>query len=170
MNKSEIVRNYIEENKINDDFPTQTLARILMLEYPNLWSTLDVCRGCVKNVRGNNGSSKREKINSPEKTKFYRENRDPAIVGREYNLNPIKIGLDDFIFKHKKVLILSDIHLPFHNLDALKVAIQHGKNNNVDSVYLNGDILDNESLSRFLKDPKTVSFSEEREMFWEFIR
>jgi predicted phosphodiesterase len=170
MNKSEVVRQYIKDNKINDDFPSRTLARILMFEYPTLWANIDNCRATIKSIRGNNGNAMRNKVKDPEKLKLHRENRDPAKVGHEYNLNPIKIGFEDYIFKYKKPLILSDIHFPFHDLNALILAVQHGKDNNVDSVYLNGDILDNESLSRFLKDPKTVSFSEEREIFWQFIQ
>ena len=37
----------------------------------------------------------------------------------------------------KKILIMSDIHVPFHSMEALTAAIQFGKENNVDTVLLN---------------------------------
>ena len=166
MNKSEVIKKYILDNGLSEDIPTRTIARALYKIHPELWSSLETCRKGVAGIRGNRGE-KSKKLNTNKS--FHRQNRDPAIIGKEYNLNPIKIGFEDLKYKYKKPLILSDIHFPYHDLDVLLVAIEHGVKSGIDSIYLNGDILDCASISRFLRETSAPSFSEERDMFWSFI-
>jgi predicted phosphodiesterase len=168
MSKSEIIRQYIDKNKLSYDYPSRTIARDLYQMYPQLWNSLEAVRKSVLYVRGNIGEKKKV-IVSPELKKYFRESRDPSIVGKEYNLNPIKIGLPDIHYKYKKALILSDIHIPYHDLDVLMVAIEHGVKSGIDSIYLNGDILDCAAISRFLRESYAPTISEEREMFFEFV-
>lgn len=60
-----------------------------------------------------------------------------------------------------RVLILSDIHFPYHNAEALLLALKYGRLKDVDTVILNGDILDCYQISRFLHDTKKMSIKEE---------
>ena len=53
------------------------------------------------------------------------------------------------------MLIISDIHIPYHNADALKTALKYGKEKKVDAVLINGDFIDFAPLSYFTKDPYT---------------
>ncbi len=64
----------------------------------------------------------------------------------------------------KKILILSDIHFPYHNVKALKAAINKGVEEQVDCIVLNGDILDFYALSDFSKDPSKPRFRQEIEL------
>ena len=169
MKIREIIRKYISDNNLSEDVPNRTIARALYQLYPDMCPSLETLRKNVCAVRGNQGY-KKNKIKDPEKIKFFRENRDPAIVGREYNLNPIKIGFEDLKYKYRKALVLSDIHLPYHDMDVLTTAIEHGVKNGVDSIYLNGDILDCAAISRFLKDSHAPTISEERDMYWDFVQ
>jgi predicted phosphodiesterase len=70
----------------------------------------------------------------------------------------------------KKIGILSDIHFPYHDLQALTCAIQHLKNENIDCLYLNGDIQDFYSISRHEKDKDLRDFSREVEMNRDFLQ
>lgn len=169
MTKSDLARNYIIENKLSEDVPSRTIAKALHQLYPEYFSSIDQARLIVKHIRGNNGEKERRNITDPEKTKFFRENRTPEQVGRDFNMNPVRLNVEDYIYPYRKALILSDVHLPYHDLDALVASVEHGLKNNIDSIYLNGDILDCYQISRFVKDPNAMSFSDEREMFWEFI-
>ena len=64
-----------------------------------------------------------------------------------------------------QVLILSDIHVPFHDPDAILSAIAMGKEEGpISHVVVNGDLLDAYHLSSFEKDPKVRRFSEEVDM------
>lgn len=153
--------------KFNSDIPSRTIARTLVEKYPGLYKGIDHARTFVRIIRGNHGEVNR--INPVMDKSLFRENRNPEIVGKEYNLMPVKVGFPDYIFPLKHPLILSDVHLPFHDLKAVCVAIDKGAQMGVDSIYLNGDILDCYKISRFFKDGSMMTFNEEREMFWSFI-
>ena len=64
----------------------------------------------------------------------------------------------------KKILVLSDIHFPYHNSKALRAAIAYGIKEGVDCIILNGDILDFYGLSDFSKDPSKPKFRKEIEL------
>lgn len=59
------------------------------------------------------------------------------------------------------ILILADVHIPFHNLNALKTAIKYGHDNHVNTIILNGDLMDCYSISRFLKVPNKPKMQDE---------
>jgi predicted phosphodiesterase len=67
-----------------------------------------------------------------------------------------------------KVLILSDIHIPYHDEVAVAAAIAHGKKKKPDVVILNGDIGDFYGVSRHDKDPRR-SLSDELDAIRQFL-
>ena len=68
-----------------------------------------------------------------------------------------------------RLLILSDVHIPYHNVEAVTLALQYGKDRNANGIMLNGDILDFYGLSTFEKDPRKRRFSAELEMGRQFL-
>ena len=70
----------------------------------------------------------------------------------------------------KKIGILSDIHVPFHSVDAVVSAIKYLKINEIDSLFLNGDIFDMYSQSRHEKDPNLLDLPREIEMGRNFLQ
>jgi predicted phosphodiesterase len=52
------------------------------------------------------------------------------------------------------VLVMSDIHVPYHDERALEAAIEHGIKRKADIIVLNGDIIDCAALSRHEKSPE----------------
>jgi predicted phosphodiesterase len=66
--------------------------------------------------------------------------------------------------KARKVLILSDVHVPYHDETALQLAIDKGKEEGVDAVLLNGDFMDFYGVSRYATDPGQRNFADELEM------
>lgn len=71
----------------------------------------------------------------------------------------------------KRVGILSDVHLPYHNLEALEKAFDELKGviGKDDAILLNGDIIDCHRLSRWAKDPKKRDFKAEVDMLKQFF-
>lgn len=63
----------------------------------------------------------------------------------------------------KEILLFSDIHMPYHDEDALRAAIMKGVTDEVDCIILNGDTLDFHWLSSFDKDPSKPKVREELE-------
>ncbi len=67
-------------------------------------------------------------------------------------------------------LVLSDVHIPYHNIQAVEEALNYGIAKNIDSILLNGDIIDCFMLSKFNPDPTKRHLSEEIIAFQQFIR
>ena len=140
------------------DMPTLKLARILYKNENLSFPSLDAARSALRNLEGK----------SDKKAKAVKviENRP---------LNPYNLPASDetnytpFIIDAKKLFVLSDIHIPYHSIEALSSAIEWGKKMKPDAILLNGDCLDFFGLSRYAKDPKKRSFSSELESFKDFI-
>lgn len=64
---------------------------------------------------------------------------------------------------HKRMLIISDLHIPYHNIPAITSAIDYAISANVDCVLINGDLVDEHSMSKFLIDPRKRNLAEELE-------
>lgn len=64
----------------------------------------------------------------------------------------------------EKTLVISDLHIPYHNADAIKVALKHGMEEEVDNIIINGDFVDFYGISRFSKKPNKMIVIKEIEM------
>jgi predicted phosphodiesterase len=161
--KSDIARNL---RKKFPEMPTLKLARILFNDNKLLYKDVEDARSTLRYIEAKNGKKSRRK--SVVESEFYREEPRPY---NPYALpNTDETDYKPFIFPHHdKIGILSDIHLPYHNLDALSEALTYLKKNKVDAVLLNGDTLDCHQLSRFTKDPKKRDFKYELDSLKLFI-
>ena len=84
-------------------------------------------------------------------------------IGKEYT----SARLPDHL---KKIGILSDIHVPFHSLEALTCAIKYLREQQIDCLYLNGDTFDFYSISRHEKEKDLRDFPREIEMARNFLQ
>lgn len=66
--------------------------------------------------------------------------------------------------------ICSDIHLPYHDCMALTACFSEFKKRKVDGIYLNGDTLDFEKISRFGKIPDGRYLKDEVEVGLSFLK
>ncbi|NPV12740.1 MAG: hypothetical protein HPY57_13215 [Ignavibacteria bacterium] len=67
------------------------------------------------------------------------------------------------------ILVLSDIHIPYHSEQALEIAVNSGKRKKIDTVILNGDIIDCYAVSRWERDPDKRFLRDEIMLTREFI-
>lgn len=94
------------------------------------------------------------------------------------NKNPYHIPISDesqyepYVLPNEcqSILVLPDIHVPYHSIEALTAAIDYGKKMEADTILINGDFLDCYSISSFEKDPRKRRFSEELQMGKEILR
>jgi predicted phosphodiesterase len=105
---------------------------------------------------GGNGRSKIEKTPDRPKNPYNLPESDEAVF------EPYKL-------EAKRLLVLSDIHIPYHSVSALTAAFDYAKKEKPDAVLLNGDTLDFFQLSRFCKEPGKRSFAHELKAFKEFF-
>lgn len=139
--------------------PTLTLAKRLYREHPELWSNLETARAVLRRILG--ASGKRHRVKSADKSQF-RELRPagwkgviPEAIHELPGWEPLCINTAE------RTLILSDVHLPFHDAAALEAALDYGEKRKPTLILLNGDIADHFSLSQYIKDPKLRDFPAE---------
>jgi len=171
--KQQIGGKLVEETMAQfPNLPTLTLARKLFNNYPEVYTTMDAARSSVRYYRGTMGNDNRLK-------KGIRERPEPASFANAMGIpNPFHLPDSDelewepYVIPPSvtRLLVLSDIHIPYHNIEAVTLAMQYGKEQDVNGIMLNGDILDFYGLSSFEKDPRKRRFSDELEMGRQFLR
>jgi len=156
MTKSDLCRQYRDKYP---DMPTLKLARIIYKDNPLQFNNVDGARSLLRAIEGKFGKSG-VKITHPTDERP----KNP------YNLpKSDEIEWKPFVIKAKKLLVMSDIHIPFHSIEALTAVFDFAKKEKPDAILLNGDTLDFHGISRFVKDPKHRNFAEELNAFKEFI-
>jgi hypothetical protein len=135
------------------DTPSLTLARRLYGDNPERFPNLEAARCSIRYVRGASGKRNAKTATVP------REKQDPH--------NPLGLPLPEpldfrpFYLRKARALVIADLHIPYHDLQALTAALQAGKQAGCDTLLILGDLLDFYQLSRFLKDPRQRSVASE---------
>lgn len=153
----EIVKKYLK------DYPEMaklTLAKLIYKENSQAFSSVEHVRSSIRYYSGQMG--KKNRINADSKEFWDQKRGIPESFVEDWT---------PFIIPevYKKLLILSDIHVPYHDRDALFLAVHQGVQEGCDAVLLNGDIMDFYQMSRYEKDPRKRGFSDEIEAGREFI-
>lgn len=141
------------------DAPAMTLAKKAYREHPEYWKDVEACRSTVRKELGVMGQEHRR--TSTDKTHF----REPRKAGWTDVIPEALTQLDKWeayeIPGPHRTLILSDIHIPHHDPQALEIALDYGLKKNPTLVILNGDCMDHYALSDFEKDPRQRDFPAE---------
>jgi len=149
--KTDLARKYRDEHGM--EMPTLKLARIMFNENKLLFKDVDSARSALRHIEGKHGKGGRYKVThkAPERPK-----------------NPYSLPESDetvyepFVLSgYKRIALFSDIHVPYHSVSALTVALDFIKKEKPDCLILNGDTLDCHSLSKFVRDPRKRSFAQE---------
>lgn len=152
-----IVKEYCEKWKQLNNL---ALGRKIYQDHPQIFNDVDHARTMVRYYRGRKG--KDNKKNPSAKVEYTPQL--PHSYKEDYT--PYKIT-------NSKILILSDIHAPYHDVEALELAIKYGIDHGANCVLLNGDTLDFAGISRHEKDWRQRSVTEEFEVgrkLLEYIR
>ena len=161
MTTDELIRSELEKFP---EIPTMTLAKKLYKEHPALFKSLEACRCMIRYRRGNHGVQNRSGAKKNHSETF-RENGEagwkiPKSISKEKK--PFKLS-------NGKWLILSDVHIPYHDEDSLEIALQYGEDEGIDHILLNGDICDFFSISRWMKNPEERNLTQELQMTRQFL-
>ena len=121
-----------------------TLAKAIMKAHPKLFPSFDAARSSIRTARGAKGAKQRKQATDPKPLRF--------IESMPKSVNEVR---ETFRIEGKqRILVLSDIHIPHHDVKALNAAIAYGRKINPTIVYLNGDTVENYALSRWEPDPR----------------
>jgi len=159
MTKTKVAREAREQH--GWEMPTSKLARLLYKDNPLLFNSIDDARDTLRAIEGKHkGGNQR------------RESYTKVVPDRP--MNPYKLPESDardfvpYEIESTRLLILSDVHLPYQDNAAITAIFDAVKPGDIDGVLLNGDLLDFYGLSRFIRDPKKRSISGELQALAQF--
>lgn len=170
--KGQIVVEYLNDNNVNH-LPSKTLADLIYKNNAKVFTDAESVRRFVRYYRGQTGSANRDNLGSMKHATKPAEHAIALRIGNPFGLPDS--DEDDWppYYLPKaatRVLLLSDIHVPYHNIKAITKAIDYGKERNTNAIVFNGDTVDCYALSRYEKDPRKRKFSEELESTRQLLK
>jgi len=160
MNKTQVCRDYLKKYP---NYPNLKLARIIYSENNLLFKDVEQARSAIRKLTGNNGKRSRgydnnfktdpKPLNPYNLPESYEEKREAFVLPKACD----------------NILLISDLHIPYHNIKAVTIALDYGKANNVNTIFINGDLIDNHQVSRFETDPKKRSVKQEFDATKQFL-
>ena len=145
--------------------PSLALARIMYNENKELFTNVDNARSALRYIEGKRG--KQDFTKNIEQSPFFMQNERPR---NPYNLpDSDETKYEPYYIKAKKLAVLSDVHIPYHSIDAITATFDKISNEKPDAILLNGDFIDFYGLSRFMKDPRKRSVAHELQSAREIL-
>jgi predicted phosphodiesterase len=150
------------------DMPSKKLARIIYAENNLQFKNWEAALSSLRYIEGKLGERHRQRktiLNSPflkEEPRPYNPYKLPE--SHQEKREPFKLPLGC-----NNILLISDLHIPYHDIDAVTLALDYGKTQNVNTIFINGDLIDFHGVSRFDKDPKKRSIKEEFQAAKQFL-
>lgn len=137
------------------------LAQLLLKNEPKLFDNLEITRNHIRYYRGASGVYNRKNINIDN---YIPKINIPLSDEKEYINYTIELNENTF-----PVIIGSDVHIPYHDQDALEIFIERAIEIKAKTIILNGDWLDFYQVSSFQKDPRNRSVKEELNIFNDIL-
>jgi predicted phosphodiesterase len=159
----EIVTPYLEKYP---EMPSLTLAKLIYKENKEAFNTIETVRSLIRSYRGASGKICLDKLGDRRFVREINTPYNPYLLPEsdEQEFEPFEIYP-----QYKKMLVFGDVHLPYHNVDSINRMIDYVANKKIDSILLNGDIIDFHQLSVFVKDPRKRHFAEEIQTAMMFL-
>lgn len=162
----------VEYIKKYPDRPKMWIGKKLHKDHPSMFPDAEAARKMVVTYSTKNPKNR-------VRTDLHGSIREKGVSGKDAweNFMPDSWSEELAPFKLptsiRKLAVLSDCHVPYHDTFALKTAIQHCINEKPDAVLLNGDTMDFYAVSDHEKDPRLINWKGELEagrMLMEMLR
>ncbi len=150
----------------NPELSNFQAAKLAYKKHPELWATLDSCNCMVRYLRGAMGNrTRRFQAHGTGQDRVRRNGVLPLPKPLTHFNKWAAVSFDGPI----RALVLSDIHLPYHDKRALNIALKKGEKDKVNFILLNGDTFDFYGISRWEKDPRKRDFPGEIQIGKDFL-
>jgi len=156
MRKHEIIREYLKRFPDHADL---TMAKKIYADHPLVWKGIETVRSSIRAIKGKKPASI-----------WHGEYNDKSLyVERTFNYNPYKLPDSEEKIREpyvlpvadNNILLISDLHIPYHSIDAITAALNYGKEQQVNTIIMLGDVMDFYGVSRYEKDPRKRSIKHE---------
>lgn len=144
---------------------TRTIAKMLYKDNPELFKNEDFARAVIKYHRNEHCKKHKQPLSMRTDEEKKQAQGWHKLPESDY------VKAEDYVIPkgNNRVLILSDIHFPYQDNEALSIALNYGRENNCNAIILNGDAMDMYQASRFVKDTRLRDLAGEIEIVREFL-
>ena len=160
--KAEIIKDHLTRFP---NSPLLTLAKKIYKENSTVFSGIEDARSVLKYHTGKNGASDRKKVKDGKFVQEIKLNYNPFNLPESY-----AESFEPYIISQSKTLIISDLHFPYQDNEAITAALNYGLKEKVTCILINGDLLDFAAISRHEKDWRQRSVYEEFEAVRSFLK
>ena len=161
--KNEIAKEYRLKHP---DFPNLKLARVIYKDHSLLFKNIENARDAVRRIEGKKGAVMAKRLT--DKSMVMEEHRpfNPYNLPESHSKDrtPLKLPL-----ACNNVLLISDLHIPYHDINAITIALDYGKKEQVNTIFINGDLIDFCQISKFETDWSKRSVREEFDAAKQFL-
>ncbi len=151
----DIVKPYLERQKA---LPHLSMAKWIYKENPTAFIDERHAYDTVRYYRGKKGKALREFRKDDLVDKAPRSKSPmydlPESWSEKKEAFKLPVGCN-------KILFLSDAQVPFQDNNAIRAAVNYGKDKGANTIFINGDWIDFYQLSNFIRDPRQRSFKTE---------
>jgi predicted phosphodiesterase len=148
---------------------TMAIARMLCNDHPLDFPKFESARSIVRSCRGELLDKKKRVATVAPRS----EETKKKFISRKMNLPESDYKeIEPYVLAKgsNSILFLSDIHLPYQDNKALSIALDYGKAQKVNAIYLNGDTMDMYMASRFIRDRRLRDLAGELDIARHFLR
>ena len=157
------VRDY---RKLHPDMPSLKLARIIYNENNLQFTNVEDARGVLRRIEGKHGNNERKSMKNKdliiENARPYNPYSLPESDAKDRT--PIKLPM-----ACNNILLISDLHIPYHDIQAITIALDFGKEQNVNTIFINGDLIDFSQISKFDSDLSKRNTKQEFDATKQFL-
>jgi predicted phosphodiesterase len=163
MRKVDIAISYRKQYGM--EMPTIKLARIMYEKERMSFNSLDHARSTLRALENKFGKNN-EQVAKEKQMQYPERPRNPYNLPKSYkeDREPFRLPL-----ACNNILLISDLHIPYHDIDAITVALDYGLEKKVNTIFINGDLIDNAQVSKFERDMKKRSVKEEFDLTKQFL-
>lgn len=143
--------------KYRNSLSKRAIAKLMYEQRPDLWRDEEAARTTVRHYTGTKGRATR--IHQKNDYTFFSPYPEEQITNLFYDIDQEKA----------KIIILPDIHIPFHNKQATDLAINYGLQKGADIVLLSGDTFDHWTESKHEKEYRKRDMAWDYEQYLDFL-
>jgi hypothetical protein len=151
-----IIKEYLSNHPTISSYK---ISQLIKTEVPCMYKSLDEIRNIVRYYRGACGSKNRKNMNADN---YMPQIIIPESVQEQYDM--YQISESEF-----PVIVGGDVHIPFHDQDALELFIERAIKIKAKTILLAGDWIDFYMLSKWLKDPRERDIKQELDLLKTII-
>jgi len=160
---SKLVLEYMDKHP---DMPSHTLARLIYAQDSSVFTSAEHVRSLIRSYRGAHGEHTRSAIKN--KKHFGRSFLPQLPTEESEDYKPLVLNKKDNI-----IGVISDLHIPNHRNKPLNIALMMFEELKVNTILINGDLLDNTPFTKFQTPPDkkdAKKYLDKAELFLENLR